>query len=238
MSKIFIRVLTVAAAVFGTIPLALAASTPCTTTLTGAIAGDVVVPSGASCTLDDVTVTGDVIVQAGASLYVRSTTTHSAVRGDVKAHDCNVVGLGNGVPYVNPENPYGKVVIGGDVQITGCTGSPSSGCAGVQTGYPLVSPVPATVLIGGNFRCTENPSGCDITACTIGGNLQCSGNGGTGCIAAVSTIAGNATVNDNVFFQFTANEVAGDWKCNDNSSGLGFFNIVAGTVSGQCSVFP
>lgn len=184
--------------------------------------------------------TGDVIVQAGASLYVRSTSTRSTVRGDVKAHDCNVVGLGNGVPYVNPENPYGKVVIGGDVHISGCTGSPRSGRAGVQTGDPLVSPVPATVLIGGNFRCTENPSGCDITACTIGGNLQCSGNRGTGsgCIAAVSTIAGDATVNDNIFFQLTANEVAGDLKCNGNSSGLAFFNIVAGTVSGQCPIFP
>jgi hypothetical protein len=236
MSKILIRVLTVAAAIFGTTTLALAASTPCTTTLTGAIAGDVVVPSGASCTLDDVTVTGDVIVQAGASLYVRSSATRSMVRGDVRAHDCNVVGLGNGVPYVNPENPYGKVVIGGNVHISGCTGSPSSGCAGVNTGYALISPVPATVLIGGNFRCSENPSGCYITACTIGGNLQCSSN--TGCIASVSTIAGDATVNDNLFFQLTANEVAGDLKCNGNSSGIGGFNIVAGTVSGQCSALP
>jgi hypothetical protein len=176
----------------------------------------------------------------GQRLYfpVRSTTTRSTIRGDVKAHDCNVVGLGNGVPYANPENPYGKVVIGGDVQIRGCTGAPSSGYAGVQTGYPLVSPVPATVLIGGNFRCTDNPGGCDITACTIGGNLQCSGNASAGCVAAGSTIAGDATVNDNVFFQLTANEVAGDLKCKDNASGLGIGNIVAGTASGQCTALP
>jgi len=60
----------------------------------------------------------------------------------------------------------------------------------------------------------------------------------SGCIAAVSTIAGDATVNDNIFFQLTASEVAGDLKCNGNASGLGFGNIVAGTRSGQCTAFP
>ena len=239
MSKIVIRVSTLAVAVLGFTPIVLAASTSCTTTMTGSVAGDIVVPAGATCTLDDVAVSGDVIVQNDASLNVRSTSTRTTIRGNVKAHDCNVVGIGNGAPYVNPENPYGRVVIGGDVHISGCTGSPISGCAGVGTGYPAISPVPASVLVGGDFRCTDNPSGCNLTACTIGGSLECSGNGssaGGGCFAEVSTIAGDATIKDNVYFEWWANEVAGNLKCSGNSSGLGFGNIVAGTIAG-CS-FP
>ena len=94
------------------------------------------------------------------------------------------------------------------------------------------------MLVGGDFRCVDNPSGCSIIACTIGGSLQCSGNGVGGCFADTSTIAGDATVNDNVLFQLQANEVAGDLKCSGNASGIGFGNIVAGTVSGPCNALP
>lgn len=234
MSKIYIRVLTVAVAFLAT--TAFAASTPCTSTVTGTtIAGDVVVPAGETCTLVDVAVTGDVSVQAGASLYLQSTGFPSTIRGSVKAHECNVVGIGNGAPYVDPENPYGRIVVGGDLRISGCTGSPSSGCAGITNPYAQVSPVPATVLIGGDFRCTDNPSGCTAIACTIGGTLLCSGNGGVGCYVHSSTIAGDGAVDGNIFFQFSVNEFAGDLKCNDNTTGLTLANIVAGTKSGQCA---
>lgn len=233
MSRIFIPVLTIAAALSAT--SALAASTPCTTTISGTtIAGDVVVPQGETCTLVDVAVTGDVSVQAGASLYVRSTGFPSTIRGHVKAHECNVVGIGNGAPYVSPENPYGRIVVGGDLRISGCTGTPSSGCAGITNPYALVSPVPATVLIGGDFRCTDNPSGCTAIACTIGGSLLWSGNGGGG-YADASTIAGDAIIDGNIFFQLQVNEIAGDLKCTDNTTGLTLGNIVAGTKSGQCA---
>jgi hypothetical protein len=59
----------------GTVPAARAADTPCTTDISSGttINGNLVVPAGASCTLENVTVTGNVQVGKGASLTVEPT---------------------------------------------------------------------------------------------------------------------------------------------------------------------
>ena len=61
-----------------------AADTTCTSTLTGTIDGNVVVPDGASCTLSDATVAGNVQVLQNGSLTVDATQQPTTIDG-VKA---------------------------------------------------------------------------------------------------------------------------------------------------------
>jgi hypothetical protein len=58
-----------------------AANTNCTGPLTGTIIGNVLVPSGASCTLSDITVTGSVQVSQNASLTVDATQQPATIGG-------------------------------------------------------------------------------------------------------------------------------------------------------------
>jgi hypothetical protein len=65
-----------------------AADTTCTSTLTGTIDGNVVVPNGASCTLSDATVAGNVQVLQNASLTVDATQQPTTIDGNVHADHC------------------------------------------------------------------------------------------------------------------------------------------------------
>jgi hypothetical protein len=146
-----------------------AANTSCTSTLTGTIDGNVVVPNGASCTLSDVTVTGNVQVLQNASLTVDATEQPATIAGNLQATNCAFALL------------QGGVVVNGSVQIVQC--AQKSGFVGPG------------VKIGGNFQCINNGGGCeadlgdvhgsvqvqgggasDISLVSIGGNLQCVGN--------------------------------------------------------------
>src|SRR6266849_9855384 len=89
----------------------LAADASCSGMLTGKIAGNVVVPRGASCTLSDATVTGNVQVSQNASLTVDATQQPATIDGNVQAVQCAFVLLEGG-----------GVTVNGNLQIVQCTG--------------------------------------------------------------------------------------------------------------------
>src|SRR5262249_22083946 len=101
-------------------------ATQCTGVLSGAVSGDVVVPSGASCTIQDATISGNVNVQQDASLEITATT---AIRGNVKGKNCASINVAD-----EPGLP--DIVIGGDLSADGCQ---AVSCGGT--------------LIGQNFTC-------------------------------------------------------------------------------------
>jgi feruloyl esterase len=149
-----------------------AADTSCTSTLSGSITGNVIVPVGASCTLSDATVTGNVQVLQNASLTVDATQQPTTIDGNVLAIQCASALL------------KGGVTVSASVQIRQCA-QPSG----------FVGP---GVKIGGDFQCINNGGGCkadlgdvqgsvqvqannssaasDISLVSVGGNLQCQGN--------------------------------------------------------------
>ena len=156
-------------AILGDASAARAANTACTSALSGNITGNVVVPSGASCTLSDVTVTGNVQVLQNASLTVDATQQPATIGGNVQATNCTFALL------------EGGVTVNGNVQIVQCA---------QQSGF-----VGPGVKIGGNFQCINNAGACeadlgdvhgnvqiqsngssDISLVSVGGNLQCQGN--------------------------------------------------------------
>ena len=148
------------------------ADTACSSTLSGTVNGNIVVPSGASCTLSNVTVTGGVQVLQNASLTVDATEQPATINGNVLATNCAFALL------------EGGVTVGGNVQIQGCS---------QQSGF-----VGPGVKIGGNFQCQNNPGACEadlgevnggvrisnnssstpsnVSLTSVGGTLQCQGN--------------------------------------------------------------
>ena len=146
-----------------------AANANCTGTVSGTVSGNVVVPSGASCTLSDVTVSGNVQVSQNASLTVDATEQPATIHGNVQATNCAFVLL------------QGGVTVGGNLQIVQCA---------QRSGF-----VGPGVKIDGNFECNNNAGACeadlgdvrgnvqiqssssaDISLVSVGGNLQCQGN--------------------------------------------------------------
>jgi hypothetical protein len=122
-----------------------------------------------ACTLDNVKVGGNVRVDgAGASLSLSG----GKVDGNITADDCLKVFLENGA------------AVGGNVHIQSCT---------EQSGYAGESGV---VLINGNFRCVDDPSGCVAKAGEVGGNVSLTGDGGAFILDNVS-IGGNLKADDN-----------------------------------------
>ncbi len=148
------------------------ADTACTSTLSGSVNGNIVVPSGASCTLSNVTVTGGVQVLQNASLTVDATQQPATINGNVQATNCTFAVL------------EGGVTVGGSVIIQHCA---------QESGF-----IGPGVKIGGNFQCQNNSGACeadlgdvhgavlisnnsssspsDISLTSVGGVLQCQGN--------------------------------------------------------------
>jgi hypothetical protein len=159
------------------------ADTVCSGSMTGAIAGNLVVPAGGSCTLYQANVKGDVQVERGASLTVNGLEEWSSIGGNVQADQCASTLL------------QGSVTVGGNVQIQRCTGT--SGFAGPW------------IKILGDFQCQNNQGSCeatlgevdgnvqvqnnsasvagDISLNLVGGNLQCQGN----AVAPTHALGGN-----------------------------------------------
>src|SRR5580693_10295277 len=65
-----------------------AAETMCNGSLTGTIAGNLVVPAGATCTLFQANVSGNVQVSQNASLTVDGREEWSSIGGNVQANGC------------------------------------------------------------------------------------------------------------------------------------------------------
>ena len=87
------------------------AETMCNGSMTGAIAGDIVVAAGGSCTLYQANVSGNVQVLQNASLTVDGLEEWSSIGGNVQAVGCASARL------------EGSVTVGGNVQIENCTGT-------------------------------------------------------------------------------------------------------------------
>ncbi|HZU89033.1 MAG TPA: hypothetical protein VE993_07220, partial [Stellaceae bacterium] len=74
------------------------------------IAGTLVVPDGALCTVRDTVVTGDVLVGHGAGLRLRD---GAAIRGNLRADDCDYVSF-------EPLTPAARISVAGSVEIAHC----------------------------------------------------------------------------------------------------------------------
>jgi hypothetical protein len=137
------------------------------------ISGDVTVPSGASCTLQFVTVTGDVHVQQGGSLVVAAYDEPSTIGGNVEATNCVSALL------------EGNVTIKGDLDITGCTGTTANGFQGPG------------IVIGGNFQCLNNAGPCEVWLGRIAGDVRVQNNSGARSDVSLNTIGGNLICQSN-----------------------------------------
>jgi hypothetical protein len=118
--------------VFITAPAALGGDTKCTATLTGVIPGNVIVPPGATCILNNADVLGNVYVRPTGALW---TQQNVKVRGNIQADQPQWIGLG--YPFGTPRN-----TVGGNVQIK----------------KTIFVPPPATVGAF-NFICNTDVSG-------------------------------------------------------------------------------
>jgi hypothetical protein len=159
------------------------ADTVCSGSMTGAIAGNLVVPLGGSCILYQANVKGDVRVARNASLIVDGLEEWSSIGGNVQADQCASTLL------------QGSVTVGGNVQTQHCTGTNGFSGPGIK--------------IRGDFQCQNNQGSCeatlgevegnvevynngaavagDISLNVVGGNLQCQGN----TVAPTHTLGGN-----------------------------------------------
>src|SRR5271170_2511446 len=142
------------------------ADTVCNGSMTGTIAGNVVVPTGGSCTLYQANVSGNVQVSQNASLTVDGLEEWSSIGGNVIANACASTLL------------EGAVTVGGNVQIQHCTGT--SGFAGPG------------IKINGNFQCQDNSGACEATLGEVRGNAQVQNNSSaTASDVSLNAIGGN-----------------------------------------------
>jgi hypothetical protein len=184
----------------------------------GTINGNVVVPTGSTCTLSGVTVTGNVIVQTNAALDFipgtlttiggnvniatgstiaarRSATTYLIVNGNVTATQC-------------AEFDMGGFNIGGNITVQNCTDTRGVGISGD----------PASTIVDGNFTCTGNVGGCVLDSVTVQNNVTVNNNGAGSVVASVV--------------------IGGNLSCAGNTGGVSditFPNTVGGKKTGQCA---
>jgi hypothetical protein len=188
------------------------AETSCTTTLTGTISGNVVVPPGRICVLNAATVTGNVTVEAGATLGVDNGST---VEGNISGDQCQGVEIGVTGTATNS--------VHGNVSIQNCT----------QGGYGTPGqPLPLT-RINGNFLCQGVAAGCGANYGSVSGNVQVDDNPG-GALVDGNSVGGNVQVNKNGSATFVENNtVNGNLKCQGNESLTASGNTVHGNT--HCS---
>src|SRR5262245_15602587 len=151
--------------------------TQCTGELSGPVRGDMVVPTGASCVIRNATITGNVTVQSGGDLQITATgpAGFTTISGNVKGKNCRIL--------VGPETEGPEIVIGGDLSVEGCE---------------LLSCLVA--LIGKSITC-KNGTFCSVLACTVGNNVECSGNisdtaGISACFIRRNQIGGDVKLNN------------------------------------------
>lgn len=117
---------TVAVMGFAQIPAQADTITECMGTITGGTYDRIVVPAGATCHLDGVTVNGNVRIFAGSALVSNGSTINGSVRGDgartVRLDDTDVIGTGT-AGNINLQGTLRRIIIGA----SGCIVDPSVG---------------------------------------------------------------------------------------------------------------
>ncbi len=173
-------------ATFTVAPVEAATATLCTQPLSDTTTGRLVVPAGATCTLDNVTVDGGIRVWDGASLFTQDSTVHGSVMGrraaTVEIIDTDVVGTGAS-GNINLAGTRGRIVIG------------SQGCA--------VDP-----SVGNNITLIGNHGTIAICFMTVGETITLQGNHRT--IGAFHNTVGNPFIvqhNDAVFIRIRHNRI-------------------------------
>jgi len=153
---------------------------PSGTTINGSLS----VPSGAQCTLDNVTVTGSVIVNPGAiSLITQNFTTidgyvtssgaqaiqmvQTTVKGSINAQNTN-----SGNPPASSRIACSTVK--GSINVSGSS-TTSYWNINDLFGYGACAPG-AGNIVGGSINFTNNAGGGDISVNTIGSALMCNNN--------------------------------------------------------------
>lgn len=173
------------------------------------VAGNITVPGGGVCTLQEVTVTGNVKVSPGGELIIQG----GKVLGNVAVTDgWFFIGAFRTVPHVagtvtmNDPRKFLDcgAVVGGDYTERDETNSPP------PTPFPACPPG-VVEHIGGNLSLLDNPNGMTFFLTTVNGNFTATGNNG-GSFSQL-TIAGSATCKNTPPATFTNSTVAGTNKC-------------------------
>jgi hypothetical protein len=148
-------------------------TTTCTGTLAPGSYGNVVVPSGATCTINSsVTVIGYVQVNASATLH----DTGATVRGDLTATTNSNVFISGSGGYSST-----NAFFGGSVNVTGAhtvsiTKTTINGSLSVQSSTASGSVSITNNNVGKNLSVTNNLGPTTVTGNKIGKNADCSGN--------------------------------------------------------------
>jgi hypothetical protein len=225
------------------------ADTVCTTSFADTtITGNVIVPNGASCTLNGVLVTGGVQLQPGAVAFTANSTN---INGDLHAQSAAITltNSSSGIFYAPA-----ITTVGGQLQLTGgslfvegafvrgdvqANGLDFVVVGGLWAGGKLVIQNTTSVspVFGTNFVC----------GATVGNDFQLNGDGPAatftlgastdlGCPG--NALLGNADVNNNqAAVTINGNILAGNLQCKGNATSTpptGSGNTVGGTESGQC----
>lgn len=202
---------------------AAAATKTCTGALEGStVKGNVEVPMGESCSINESSISGNLTVQKAATLEL----AHSTVSGNLKSSGVVTIGTVGGSPQAQ---------IGGNLQING--------------GGPLTL-VNATV--GGNVQIRSEPAGAapnEICDSTISGNLQIQDNATETIVGeqppceGTDQIAGKVQIRDNSVAEAPAAVIAHttinkNLQCQSNNAPAGYRQStvsVGGTIQG-CAI--
>src|SRR5262249_15715103 len=122
-----------------------AESTNCDGSLTGKITGNVVVPSGRSCTLYQADVEGDIRVSSNGTLLLNGEEEWSNIDGNIEAQNCSSVLL------------KGSVTFKGNLSGRNC--ALASGFVGPGTD------------VHGNFLCLNNNASCQAALGKVDGDV-------------------------------------------------------------------
>lgn len=232
-----IRLAGLAGAASGVLALATASpasavtATECSGTLTGTYAA-VVVPDGATCTLDGATVKGNVTLGVGATLMADGAT----VRLNVKGVDAKTVQLIDTAVWgqIHLRRTTGPIIIG----TAGCKVDPiADGNINLQNNFGPIAICMMTVK--NNIILHNNHKTIGVFGNTVGNNIQVVGNNNKAIRLRVNTVGGNLLMKGNlvsVAFQVKDNSMGGSAQCTGNDlAPTGSGNTAGGSLSGQCA---
>jgi hypothetical protein len=207
---IVVAVAGMAAAGLYATPASASQATECSGTLSGTY-DRIVVPDGATCTLDGATVTKGVTVGAGSSLY----TTNATIGGNLMARHAHTV-------HVIDTN------VGHNIKVSGTTHMTKIGDAAC-----MVDPT-----VGHNVMVKGNSGPTAICSLSIGNNLAVFDN--TGSVGIFSNNVTNNLLtfrNSGNATRLRYNTVGINLNCEDNTSPIfvNLGNTAGGAAMGQCA---